>query len=342
LPLAIARGLGWKEPNEDRVLLNWRGKPFSYRYVTFSDVFNDMARKVKRRAQDEFTHKIVLIRSTAPGLFDMKPTPVSRAHPGVEILATAVDNIKHGDYLRIPEGRILSPFLPLAIVWATAWSFYRDIGREKIDRLFGASQFILIAFSYSSINFSDTYINLTGPVAVGITFFTLARVYAAATDKELERSVVHGTLTQNGSLQAGLLLIRIGGRGERPLEKIRRRLERRGIEPKSVELLKGRQRGIWGLLEDTVAISWALPLPEGAARIARDAEAMMTAVTQLLRRYPDATAAWHFHQDPIAGGECAWEDWGALLADALRGCHERKAKGDPSVVSCHVGETRER
>jgi hypothetical protein len=93
-------------------------------------------------------------------------------------------------------------------------------------------------------------------VAVGISFFTLSRVYAAATDKVLEQSVVHGTLTHSGDLQAGLLLIRIGGLDEKPLEKIRRRLERRGIEPKSVELLKGQQRGIWGLLEDTLAISW--------------------------------------------------------------------------------------
>ncbi len=342
LPLEIARGLGWKEPSEERVLLNWRGKPFSYRYVTFSDVFNDMASKVKKRPQDEFTGKIVLIGSTAPGLFDVKPTPVSRSHPGVEILATAIDNIRHGDYLRIPEGRLLYPFLTLAILWATAWSFYRDIGREKIDRLFGGSQFILIAFSYSSINFSDTYINLTGPVAVGITFFTLARVYAAATDKVLERSVVHATLTHSGDLQAGLLLIRIGGLGEKPMEKVRRHLERRGIEPKSVELLKGQQRGIWGLLEDTLAISWALPVPEGAARIARDAEALTNAVTQLLRRYPGATAAWHIHQRTIAGGESAWEDWRGLLADALRGCHERKAKRHSSVVSCHAGETRKR
>lgn len=332
LPLQLARGLGWKEPHEDRVLLNWRGGPFSYRYVTFSDVFNDLASKVKKRPQDEFTRKIVLIGSTAPGLFDIRPTPVSRTHPGVEILATAIDNLKHRDYLRFPEGRILYPLLTLAIVWATAWSFYRDIGREKIDRLFGASQFILIAVSYASINFSDTYINLTGPVAVGITFFTLARVYAAATDKVLERSVVHDTLTHSGSLQAGLLLIRIGQLGEKPLQKIRRRLERRGTEPKSVELLKGQQRGIWGLLEDTLAISWALPPPEGAARIARDAEALTTALTQLLRRYPDATATWHLHQGTIAGGECAWDEWRGLLADALLGCHEQKAKQGTSVV----------
>ena len=32
-------------PLSPRVLLNWRGKPFSYQTVTFSDVFNDMTQQ---------------------------------------------------------------------------------------------------------------------------------------------------------------------------------------------------------------------------------------------------------------------------------------------------------
>lgn len=318
LPLRVARDLGWQQPAAQQVLLNWRGGPFTYRHVTFSDVFNDMASKVKTRPQDEFTGKIVLIGSTAPSLFDIKPTPVSRAHPGVEILATALDNLKHGDYLRFPRGRILYPLLTLAILWVTAWSFYRQVGREKIDRLFGASQFILIGVSYASINFTQTYINLTGPVAVGIAFFTVARVYAAATAKALERSVLRETLAHAGSRQAGLLLIRVNGLGDGPLEKIRRALERRGGESRSVELLKGSQRGIWSLLEHTLAVSWALADEHGAERIARDAAATTAVLAELLRYHPGASASWQLHQGIIAGGARATETWRTLLADALR------------------------
>jgi hypothetical protein len=169
-------------------------------------------------------------------------------------------------------------------------------------------------------------------VAVGIAFFTVARVYAAATDKARERSVVRDTLTHHGNLHAGLLLIRIQGLGEKGLEKVRRGLERHGIEPKSVELLKTHQRGIWSLLENTLAISWALPMQQGASRIACDAEVMTTALTQLLRQYPDTTATWHFHQGTIVGGECAWDEWQRLLADALLGGHEQKATQDTGGV----------
>ena len=183
LPARVIGELGYSEPAVQRVLLNWRGKPFSYQTVTFSSVFNDMISKNKKRPQNEFTNKIVLIGSTAPSLFDVKPTPMSRLHPGVEILATAIDNMKHGDYLRYPEGRTLYPLLTLLIVWATAWAFYRDCRRDRIDPLFGASQFILLGVSYASINFTNTYINLTGPVTVGLAYFTIARIYATATSQ---------------------------------------------------------------------------------------------------------------------------------------------------------------
>jgi len=68
LPARVIRGLGYSEPVSQRVLLNWRGKPFSYQTVTFGSVFNDMISKGKKRLQDEFTNKIVLIGSTAPSL----------------------------------------------------------------------------------------------------------------------------------------------------------------------------------------------------------------------------------------------------------------------------------
>ena len=94
----------------------------------------------------------MLIGSTAPSLFDVKPTPMSRLHPGVEILATAIDNMKHGDYLRYPEGRTIYHLLTLIIVWATALAFYRNVRRDRIDPFFGASQFILLGISYATIN----------------------------------------------------------------------------------------------------------------------------------------------------------------------------------------------
>ena len=325
LPARVVRELGYHTPAPSRVLLNWRGKPFSYRTVRFSDVFNDMLSKDKRRPQDEFANKIVLIGSTAASLFDVKPTPMSRLHPGVEILATAIDNLKHEDYLRYPEGRVLYPVLSLLIVWGTAWAFYRNAGRGKIDRLFGASQFILLGISFASINLTSTYVNLTGPVTVGLAYFTLARVYAAATSGLLETNVVRASVERSGALHATLLLIRAGDSdddvGGRSLEAIRQRVANVGTELKSVEMLKGRQKGIWALFERTLAVSWVVPAHDQAARarVAKDIENVTACLDGLLPRRlgaGDDTPAWFVHDGLISGGLAARAGWRALFAEA--------------------------
>jgi adenylate cyclase len=331
LPARVMRELGYSEPASHRVLLNWRGKPFSYQTVTFSSVFNDMISKDKKRSQDEFTNKIVLIGSTAPSLFDVKPTPMSRLHPGVEILATAIDNMKQGDYLRYPEGRILYPLLALLIVWATAWAFYRDVGRDKIDPLFGASQFILLGVSYASINFTNSYINLTGPITAALAYFTLARIYATTTSKVLETSALRASMEQDGELAAFLLLIHVGepdiALDEGTLEKIRQKLEKSGTEPKSVEMLKGRQKGIWSLFEHTLVVSWMVPAQDQSARdrVTQDVENVTASLKAMLPKYlgpGENTATWCVHEGLISGGKAARAGWRALFAEAQLRWHK--------------------
>jgi len=326
LPARIAREQGWPEPDAQQVLLNWRGKPFTYRHVSFSDVYLDMGSKDKKRPQDEFKNKIVIIGSTAPSLFDIKATPMDRMFPGVEILATAIDNFKHGDSLRYPEGRVWYLLITLTIVWLTAWGFYRNAGRDKIDRLFGLSQIILIAITYASINLTTVYINLTGPVTVGLAFFTIARLYAMATGKALEQNMVRAATARTGELQATLLLIRLDSERNviraATLEKIRHALEKTGTAAKSVEALTGDQKGLWDLFEHTLAISWVAAADDANAQdaIRLDVEALLAALPTVLQRHlaqPDNAASHFIHRGRLDGGSAAAAGWRVMFAEAL-------------------------
>ncbi len=331
LPARVMRELGYREPNASSVLLNWRGKPFSYHTVSFADVFNDMISEKKKRSQDEFANKIVLIGSTAPSLFDIKPTPMSRLHPGVEIMATAIDNMKRGDYLQNPEGRIVYPLLTLIIVWVIAAHFFRDAGGAYIDRMVGISEFTLLTVSYASINFSHTYINLTGPFTIGLAYYALARLYAAVTSKTLETSVLRASLERDGRLSAVLLLIRVGESadsiGESKLKQIRRRLEKSGKETKSVEMLAGTQKGIWALLENTLAVSWIVPSEDDLARdrVKKDIESVTDTLRTILPKYlrnGENAAAWIVHEGVVPGGHGAKAAWDRMLAEAQLRWHQ--------------------
>ena len=326
LPLRIAQELNFPETTEQRVFLNWRGPPFSYHSVSFGSVFADLTSKDKQRPADEFTGKIVIIGSTASSLFAIKPTPMSRVHPGVEILATAIDNFKHADYLRFPNTRITYLSITLLLIWLTAWGFYRDTGRDKIDLVFGASQFILIAISYGSINLSNTYINLTGPVTLGLAFFTFARLYSFATENMLEKSAVSSS--SQGSVEhcGVLMLIKLGGQAgalnASVREKIRLGLVKTGSSDKSVEILNHSQKGLWNLFEDMLVISWLIPADDEEARlrIQNDIATIAQALMPLLRTHYVVTeqdVEWFSHEGVILGGARAADGWRTLFGATL-------------------------
>jgi adenylate cyclase len=73
-------------PVDDSVsaLIPYRGSKFSFPYVSLADVIND------RVAPGQLKGKIALVGTTAPGLFDLRSTPVDSVYPGVEIHANLI------------------------------------------------------------------------------------------------------------------------------------------------------------------------------------------------------------------------------------------------------------
>src|SRR5581483_9761692 len=214
LPLRVGQALGAPPPARHSPLLNWRGPAFSYKYVSFSDVYLDALNKQRTRPPNEFADRIVLIGSTAAGLGDIKPTSTARQFPGLEIVATAIDNVIHNDFIRVPATRWPYFVVALLIVWGTAIAFYRAVEPDLFARVFGLSQIGLLVISYLSINFSNFFFNLTGPVFLGFVYFSIAKVYAIATARALERNVVAESLRGGGTRIATMAVFQIAGRDD--------------------------------------------------------------------------------------------------------------------------------
>ncbi len=189
LPAKVGESLGWRLPVSQDVYLNWRGKLNAFQTVPFHEVYEDFLRQDRQRPKDEFTGKIVIIGSTAPVLFDTKPTPMKKIHPGVEILATAVDNLKNQDWITQIKNPWIFSALTLGLIWATAMAFLTGVKRKAIDMVFAGSQVGLMGITFASLNFTTYYLDLTAPITGGLIYFSLARVYAYTEATILEKYV---------------------------------------------------------------------------------------------------------------------------------------------------------
>ena len=242
------------------MLMNWRGKPFTYQFTSFSDVYADMASKVKQRPPNEFTNKIVIIGSTAPSLFDLKATAMAKAHPGVEILATAIDNVKHHDYLKVWRGKTPYVFMSLLLIWLTAIAFFRNVDRDRLITIFSSSQIGLLVLSYLAINFTNTYLDFTGPITWAVIYFSVAKIYSLANERAMQRLLASDV--ELGKKGTSILLMPIiieskDSLSDGMLKKLQQKIEQQCHLPVTVEILKGTQSGIWGLFNELIIVSWA-------------------------------------------------------------------------------------
>ena len=74
---------------------------------------------------EAFKDKYILFGFSAPGLFDLRPTPVDGITPGVEIQATILDNLLSGNFIRqCPIALWLAAMLGLALASGTAGSVF--------------------------------------------------------------------------------------------------------------------------------------------------------------------------------------------------------------------------
>jgi len=82
--------------NKAQVKLNFRGPGFTYKYISFLDVYTN-----NFNAKD-IDGRFILIGSSDMGLNDLVPTLYDSAMPGVEIHATTIDNILNSDFFFTP------------------------------------------------------------------------------------------------------------------------------------------------------------------------------------------------------------------------------------------------
>jgi adenylate cyclase len=164
LPARVARGLGLSVPDAESIILNWRGGEAAFARISFADLYQDFGRKKRARPSDELKGKIAVVGVTAAALGDLRVTPISNTYSGVEVLATAIDNLKNQRAMRIaPDGvRMALAALLLALVFAA----FR-LGRNAVETgvALAAVSAALFGAQYAALG-----AGLLVPVAVPLVF----------------------------------------------------------------------------------------------------------------------------------------------------------------------------
>lgn len=126
-------GLEWlsldnyRIPVDDSVqtLIPYRGPQGGFRYVSATDVLRGTA------PEDIFKGRVVLVGTTAPGLFDLRATPVQENYPGVEVHANLIAGILDGSLMQRPA-YVMGAEVVLLILFGTLMAIVLPIASPLV------------------------------------------------------------------------------------------------------------------------------------------------------------------------------------------------------------------
>ncbi len=172
MPRRLAEDFGWAMPEGNSFALHWYRESLPQRY-SYADVYADLTGS-KPQLTEKLRGKLIIIGASAPGLGDLRPTPLRSTFPGIAILATAIGNLATGDWLiNTPWGLALYPLLLLPLVLA----FRHKLSPLHIGLGLTALTLLLIAFEFVLLSQSRLIVHAAAPAsAAWLLFLALALV----------------------------------------------------------------------------------------------------------------------------------------------------------------------
>ncbi|MCL4502352.1 MAG: CHASE2 domain-containing protein, partial [Deltaproteobacteria bacterium] len=202
LPFAAFQHFGRKEPvkfvegglvmgtlripldEQGKLLLKYRGPSRSHKRFSAANVISSEAR-VRHDLPpiyppEAFAGKWVFVGLTAPGLLDLKASPLGGVYPGVEVHATALDNLLQGDFLKTLPGWLLWAWALVLVLAIAATVLYVPRLLVTLVALF---VLLLVHVSLTTLAFWNGL--WADPVLPGLALalsFGLATAYSYATE----------------------------------------------------------------------------------------------------------------------------------------------------------------
>lgn len=134
-------------------------------------------------------HKVVIIGATAPGLYDLRVTPVSNALPGVFIHAYAVEQMINSRFLTtVAQNPLVNALLVLMVAIVLIMGMDRISSSMFLVKL-GLLIIIYSAASFIMLSFYSVILNMVYPVSAIVFFGIVLSSYKYAVEEKKGREV---------------------------------------------------------------------------------------------------------------------------------------------------------
>jgi adenylate cyclase len=128
LPARVAGDLGARVPQDETFMMRWPARghlrlPYNETYRSVTEQRSNLGSETLADLRS-LEGKIVVIGVSAASAFDHYVTPLGAGYPGVDILATAIDNLKNGRSVHVVGHGVALAF-GVALIVALAFAFSR-------------------------------------------------------------------------------------------------------------------------------------------------------------------------------------------------------------------------
>ncbi|MFO8183006.1 MAG: adenylate/guanylate cyclase domain-containing protein [Candidatus Aegiribacteria sp.] len=134
-----------------------------------------------------FRGSVVLVGYAAPALYDLKPTPYSPQCPGVEVLATAVDNILNGNFLyTYPDWVSILSAITIAILTAV---FLSSVDRIFLGTVLAVLPTALFLLASLLLFRSGYWLNTVWPASTGILTMLAGGIFLFSSETRRKQEI---------------------------------------------------------------------------------------------------------------------------------------------------------
>jgi len=161
----------------------YRGNAGSFRYISITDILHDKVPLEKLQG------KIVLMGTTAPGLLDLRATPVSEIYPGVEVHANMISGIIDQNLKAKP-----AYMLGVEVLWLLVIGCALSFILPRLGAVKAVLVTVIVVTASTALNVSLwQYGNIVMPAADDLVMisllFTLNMSYGYLTESRTKRQI---------------------------------------------------------------------------------------------------------------------------------------------------------